>query len=348
MRRARGVRCDDLAVVDAPLLTVTIDLEDHRPGPTRPARYPDQMRRWLDHLEERDVRATVFVVGAVARRSPDLVVEVAKRGHEVGLHNFDHWALFSCRPDTFARRAGDARAHLEDLTGTAVTGFRAPAGTLVPATAWATDALVEAGFTYSASAVPTQTYGVGFPGCPTTPFRWPSGLAELPCPVLARGGMGMPFLGGTFLRVLPPWVVRRAAVELPADSVPWVYGHPHDIDVLEPLYRVDEVGWWGTVLLWINRGRMLERVDALVEGRVGPPLGERLAAIADDLPTFDPSAATARGPAVAERVAGVLRRDRIRQRLAVPGGLGPAGAAPPAGGVGGPAPGRVTSLAPAS
>lgn len=321
MRRGPRSRWDDLGAVDEPLITVTIDLEDHRPGPTRPARYPDQMRRWLDHLDERGIRATVFVVGAVARRSPELVAEVAARGHEVGLHNFDHWALFSCRPDTFARRVGDARAHLEDLAGVPVTGFRAPAGTLVPATAWATEALAEAGFAYSASALPAQTYGVGFPGCPATPFRWPSGLAELPCPVLARGGVGVPFLGGTFLQVLPPFVVRRATAGLVPGSVPWVYGHPHDIDVLEPLYRVEEVGWWGTVLLWINRGRMFERADALVADRVGPPLAERLAALGDGLPTFDPARAAHPGPALVERVAATLRRDRIRARLAVPGGL---------------------------
>ncbi|MEZ5143891.1 MAG: DUF3473 domain-containing protein [Acidimicrobiales bacterium] len=321
MRQPTVLRREDRRAVDAPVLTLTIDLEDHRPVPTWPARYPDQMRRWLDHCDERGIRATVFVVGAVAHRSPELVVEIARRGHEIGLHNFDHWALFSCRPESFGPRVAAERVWLEELTGTAVVGFRAPAGTLVPSTVWATEALLEAGFTYSASALPAQTYGVGFPGCPSTPFRWPSGLAELPCPVVAAGGVGLPFLGGTFLRVLPLPVVRRLAADLPTGSVPWVYGHPYDVDVLEPVYRVEEVGRWGTVLLWLNRGRMFAKVDAVLGPVAGAPLAERLAGLGDELPVFDPVAAPSAGSAVTGHVARVLRRDHLRRRLAAPGAL---------------------------
>jgi hypothetical protein len=308
---------------DGPVLTFTLDLEDHRPSPTWPVRYPELTRQWLDHCEERGIRGTVFVVGRVAERSPALVREVAERGHEVGLHNFDHWALFSCRPAWFRRRVADAKALVEDLIGAPVRGFRGPAGTLVPSTYWTTEVLVDVGFSYSATAVPAQTYGVGFPGCPTTPFRWASGLAELPCPIVQRNGVGLPFLGGTFLRVLPLALVRRFAARLPAGSVPWVYAHPYDIDALEPIWRVPEVGWWGSVLLWVNRGHMLAKLDALGFGW-GAPLGERLALLADSLQVIDPAdLATPRaseGPVAG--LAGVLRREgRVRQ-MTVPGGAG--------------------------
>lgn len=260
-------------------ITFTFDIEDHRPSPTWETRYATHTRRVLDFLDERGIRATMFVVGRLAQHDPALIREVAERGHEVGLHNFEHWALFSCLPGTFGSRVARAKDEVEQLIGREVAGFRAPAGTLVPSTYWVTQVLAEVGFVYSASTLPVQTYGVGFPGCPEEPFRWPSGLIESPSPHVGLGEFGLPLMGGTFLRVLPMQLVRSAADRLPSRTVPWIYAHPYDIDALEPFWFVRDVQWWGSILLWVNRGRMLGRVERLLEGRIGQPLGERLAAL---------------------------------------------------------------------
>jgi len=311
----------------SPPITFTLDLEDHRPSPTWEARYPSCTMRLLDHLDERNITATVFVVGRLGERSPDLVREIAARGHEVGLHSFEHWALFSCSPTTFAERTRRSKELIEDLTGQPVDGFRSPAGTLIPATLWATERLAEVGFRYSASVLPMQTYGVGFPGCPPEPFRWPSGLIEAPCPGLGIGTFGLPLMGGTFLRVLPMPLIRAGARRLSPGAVPWAYLHPYDLDTLERFWVVPEVHLWGSVLLWINRGRMLAKLDRLPEGRWGDPLGERLAKLeADDLivewsPSSAPLAGGNRGDVaggLGDRVAKVLRRESQRRELAEP------------------------------
>ena len=41
-------------------------------------------RRLLDLFDESNIHATFFVLGWVARRSPALIREIARRGHEVG------------------------------------------------------------------------------------------------------------------------------------------------------------------------------------------------------------------------------------------------------------------------
>ncbi|MBI2704231.1 MAG: polysaccharide deacetylase family protein [Actinobacteria bacterium] len=300
-----------------PPISFTFDLEDHRPAPTWKARYPEHTRRLLDFLDERAIRATVFVVGRVAERSPDVVREVADRGHEVGLHNFEHWALFSCVPSAFREKTARCKAMLEDLTGREVAGFRAPAGTLMPTTYWATEVLAELGFRYSASVLPVQTYGVGFPGCPAEPFRWPSGLLEAPCPCVGVGPVGLPIMGGTFLRVLPLPLVRLGMRRLPAGSAPWVYAHPYDIDSLERFWVVPEVHLWGSLLLWINRGLMLRKLDRLVTGRTADPLGERLAALdrAGRIPDWAPERVLGADPGP---VAKLLRRERTVRGLTPP------------------------------
>src|SRR5690554_7127094 len=48
-----------------------------------------------------------------------------------------------------------------------VLGYRAPTFSLVPATVWATEVLVEEGFAYSSSVLPAKNLLHGFPGAPS-------------------------------------------------------------------------------------------------------------------------------------------------------------------------------------
>lgn len=278
----------------APPLCVTFDLEDHRPSPTWPARYEEHTHLLLDFLDEQGVKGTVFVVGRVAERSPALVREVAARGHEIGIHNYEHWPLFSSTPAWFRTNVGRAKDFVEDLISQPVTGFRSPAGTLVPRSFWATDVLAELGFTYSASVLPLQTYGVGFPGCPSVPFRWPSGLVEAPCPVVGVGPVGVPFIGGTFLRIFPAALVRRWYDQRADGEAPWTYLHPYDLDVMERFWLVHDVEWWGSVLLWINRGRALTKLGRVMDGRECVRVDDRLAELeaAGAIHDYDPTVGT--------------------------------------------------------
>src|SRR5258708_25813814 len=118
-------------------ISFTLDLEDHRPNETAELRYPTVMRAVLDWLDERSVRGTVFVVGEVAEAQPDLVREVAARGHEIALHCWRHVPLTALDPDTFRHETSKAKALLEELSGSSVCGYRAPTLSLLPATACA-------------------------------------------------------------------------------------------------------------------------------------------------------------------------------------------------------------------
>jgi polysaccharide deacetylase family protein (PEP-CTERM system associated) len=317
-----------------PPITVTVDVEDHRPSPTWDARYDRYTRRFLDFFDDHGIRATFFVVGQLAERSPALVAEISRRGHEVGLHGYRHWAVFSYEPAQFAAEVSMGKAKIEDIVGDSVAGFRAPAGTILPRTVWATDVLAEVGFEYSASILPAQSYVVGFPGAPAVPFRWPSGLIEAPCPALAAGSIGVPFMGGTFLRVFPLPLVRLLARRLPADSAPWTYAHPYDIDPGERFWVVPEVSWWGSLLLWTNRGVMLRKMEHLVRGRVGEPLGERLRSFAPSLEIYRPDlgATASESGDLVKALRTVLQRERNVRELSprVGGDLDPVKSMPEA------------------
>src|SRR5262249_31707555 len=179
-------------------VTFTFDLEDHRPddAPAGTERYPDLTRRVLDFLDERGVRGTFFVVGAVADEQRDLVREVSSRGHELGLHGWRHVALTDLSPDSLRGGVARGKAVLEDISGSPVRGFRAPMFSLVERSRWALDVLADAGFDYSSSVLPARSPLFGDPTLPRAPFRWANGLVELPCPVLRARGLGVPYLGG--------------------------------------------------------------------------------------------------------------------------------------------------------
>lgn len=267
-------------------LSFTFDLEDHRPNDRAELRYPAMTERVLDLLDRLGVRATVFVVGEVAAERPELVRAVADRGHEIGLHGWRHTPLTELTPSVFRAETARGRQVLEACTDQVVTAYRAPTFSLVPATMWATEVLADLGFAYSSSVLPAANPLFGWPGAPATPFRWPSGLVELPSPVLGLGRWKVPHLGGVYLRVLPWPVVRAGAAGRGSTPVPFTYLHPYDLDTDEPYWRLPDAGALSP-LVWVNRAGTLRRVEALLSRGAGPPLGERIPD-PSTLPEFPP------------------------------------------------------------
>jgi hypothetical protein len=241
----------------------------------------------LERFAERGIRLTAFVTGDLGREHPDLVRRIGAAGHEIGLHGPDHRLLSQWEPGEFVARCKDARARFADLAGSEVTGFRAPIFSLTPAVPWAPTALVDGGFTYSSSVVPArQSHGEsGFPGAPREPFRWQSGLVELPAGVYARTPVG-----GAYLRVFPGFLVQRMHRGLPHRAA-WVYFHPYDFDADEPRRHLPGTGRLVSRLLFARRRLMVERLEHFLDGEAAPPLGEQVPGLLADgrLPTFLPA-----------------------------------------------------------
>jgi polysaccharide deacetylase family protein (PEP-CTERM system associated) len=263
-------------------VTFTLDLEDHRPSPDAPERYPALTREVLDFLDARAVHGTFFVVGETAAAHPELVREVADRGHEVGLHGWRHQPLTELDPDGFRDDVTRGKALLEELAGAPVRGFRAPTFSLVPESRWAVDVLAETGFTYSSSVLPARSPLFGDPTLPTTPFRWPNGLVELPCPVVRAAGVGLPYLGGVYLRAIPGAASTIARRSVGREQLLWIYCHPYDFDPGEEFWVVPDAGRLGSRLLWYNRRRTFAKIEAMLRGRAGRPLAERLDEVHQD------------------------------------------------------------------
>jgi polysaccharide deacetylase family protein (PEP-CTERM system associated) len=208
----------------------------------------DITTRWLlEQLAERDIKATFFVVGEIAQHNPGLVRSIHEAGHEVASHGWDHRRVHHFSPATFREDVRRSMDVLEQVTGEAVRGYRAPTFSIVRETAWAIDVLAGLGLLYDSSIYPVRHDRYGVPQAPRQPFLVQGTmhtLLELPPATLRWLGVNLPAGGGGYFRLLPLVVMRQALRQLRRDCLPAVamlYFHPWEFDSEQlrlPLGRV--------------------------------------------------------------------------------------------------------------
>ena len=156
----------------------------------------------MDVMEMRNVRGTFFILGWVASRNPDLVREIAARGHEVASHGWSHTPLTRLDADSFRDEALRSKTLLEELSGQEVLGFRAPSFSIQPDTFWALDILLDVGYRYDSSIFPIRHPDYGISGWPRHIHRLktPRGreIAEFPLTVASFCGRKIPVSGGGY------------------------------------------------------------------------------------------------------------------------------------------------------
>ncbi|HEY6808156.1 MAG TPA: XrtA system polysaccharide deacetylase [Gemmatimonadales bacterium] len=229
-----------------------------------PRRLSESVRRLLELLARAEVRGTFFVLGWIARRQPEVVRAIARAGHEIASHGWDHRRVTEQTPGDFRDSVRRSRRELEELTGQAVAGFRAPSFSIVPGYEWALDVLAEEGYRYDSSLFPVKRPGgkYGYPGGGRDPHwlvRPPGPLAELPPATLDFCGMRLPAGGGAYFRLFPYGLVQAALRDCERRGVPGTfYIHPWELDAGQPRFPVP----------WTTRIRHysgLDRTDARLE-----------------------------------------------------------------------------------
>lgn len=84
----------------------------------------------LDELDRLGWSATFFVLGSMVRDAPDLLVEVAERGHEIGLHGDTHRSHLLMSPMAVRRDLNAGMAMVYEVIGRRPRWFRPPFGEL--------------------------------------------------------------------------------------------------------------------------------------------------------------------------------------------------------------------------
>ncbi len=191
----------------------------------------------LDLFAAAGVSGTFFTLGCIARRCPKLIRRIADAGHEIASHGWDHRRIFLMNRSEFSADIARTRKILEDASGRAITGYRAPSFSIDARTPWAHDVLAEAGYAYSSSVAPVRHDHYGWPQAPRFAFRPVMGspFVELPVTTARFAGTTLAAGGGGFFRLLPYTFSRWAIRQVNAAGQPAVfYFHPWEIDPDQP------------------------------------------------------------------------------------------------------------------
>ena len=232
MRNAMSVDVEDWFQVGA--FERVIDRGDWEGLEQRVAANTDAV---IDLFAEAGVKATFFTLGWIARRNGPMMRRIAEAGHEVASHGWDHRRVFTMTPDQFRDDLRRTRDLLEDRSGVAVTGYRAPSFSIDKRTPWAHEILAEQGYAYSSSVAPVRHDHYGWPEAPRFAFRPVAGsaLIELPVTTAQIAGRNMA-TGGGFFRLLPfaftDWTVRRVNMREGRPAI--FYFHPWEVDPDQP------------------------------------------------------------------------------------------------------------------
>ena len=183
------------------------------------------------------VAATFFTLGCVAAAHPALMRRIVAAGHEIASHGWDHARVFTLTPGEFAADVARAQMAIEDASGVAVTGYRAPSFSFDARMPWAYDVLAAAGYRYSSSVAPVAHDHYGWPQAPRHAFRPLADhpLVELPVATVRVAGRTFAAGGGGFFRLLPYPLSRWAVSRVNAEERPAAfYFHPWEIDTGQP------------------------------------------------------------------------------------------------------------------
>jgi polysaccharide deacetylase family protein (PEP-CTERM system associated) len=201
----------------------------------RELRVEDNMDRLLRILSDQKVMATFFILGWIAKRCPALIKRIAAEGHEIASHGYNHYLLGEQSQQDFQDDIVSSKRLLEDLTGKAVIGYRAPSFSI---TDWAIPLLKKAGFLYDSSFF-YNPYHSRY-GKLTTPQNYgiialQEKFYEVAIPSLSVMGRSIPWGGGGYFRLYPIGIFCAGAKRILHEQGDFLfYMHPWEIDPGQP------------------------------------------------------------------------------------------------------------------
>src|SRR5215213_8805943 len=198
-------------------------------------RYEQNTLKTLDLLDEFKTKATFFVLGWIGEQNPQLVREIASRGHEVASRGFYHRSLKNLTNEEFREDLRKTNRVLEDASGQKIIGYRAAEKLNYEKDSWIFDVLAEEGFVYDASFLPTlksdKNKRVAHQVHTNGKAVW-----EFPYSTRNLGVGLLPISGGNYFRQIPYTLMRKAVREWhETRTEPFVfYFHVWELDPEQP------------------------------------------------------------------------------------------------------------------
>ena len=231
-------------------------------------RAEENTRKLLALFDDFGVKATFYVLGWLANRSPALIREIDAEGHEIACHGLNHELVYGQSPEVFEHETRTSKEILEDITGTPVIGYRAASWSITNQSLWALDILRSLGFLYDSSIFPIRHDRYGIPdaqqyaGVIITPEGHE--IVEFPPSTIDLLGMRLPVSGGGYFRIFPYALTRFGLRRVNQKSAqPFnFYLHPWEIDPDQPRF---DASWLSRFRHYTNLHKTESRLRQLLD-----------------------------------------------------------------------------------
>ena len=209
----------------------------------------DGIRFLINAFDDSDNTGTFFIVSEIADSHPDLINIIAEQ-HEVGSHGHTHRHLSELTQPERRKEIEQSKALLETVSGTKVSGFRAPSFDI-------TDDLFEllsdAEYMYDTSVNPCRSIPGWYGGvydtyrpvlAKTVSHTAPAELIEVPVAVMP--GLRLP-LTGTWIRFFGvKYTILGMKLLAQQGIAPILYIHPWELVDLPAVEGVPSRVYWRT------------------------------------------------------------------------------------------------------
>lgn len=195
------------------------------------------VRRILNELDKRNQIGTFFCLGWLAEKHPTIIKEIADKGHQIGVHSYQHELSHRFTPEQFVEDTMKAKKLIESAIGKNVNVFRAPGFSITKNNTWALKSLADMGFEYDCSIFPAHHDYGGMPsygeGCPKLiDLGDVRRIKEFPINIQKVAGKNIVFSGGGFFRLFPYCLINHWAKSC---KYMMTYFHPRDFDIGQPV-----------------------------------------------------------------------------------------------------------------
>ncbi len=224
------------------------------------SRIENNTLRTLDLLDSHKTKATFFVLGWIADKMPEILLEISQRGHELASKGYYHKPIQRMLVEEFREDARRSRHAIEDASNRGVSGYRVAQGHFALQDLWALDVLSEEGYSYDSSMYPR------FRSIASEPWRrFPhvvhskSGdIWEMPLSTWGTNTFLLPAAGGNYFRQAPRVLVRKVFHQ-------WATTYQSPFNMYFHIWELDPDLPDISAVSWLTRIRMYRNIDKALD-----------------------------------------------------------------------------------
>lgn len=201
-------------------------------------RIHSNMDKIFNLLNNKDIKATFFVVGWIAEKYPEVLKRIDEYGYEIGSHTNMHQLMYTQTRKEVKDDLYKSIKTLQSITGKKVSAFRAPGFSITEKNKWVLEVLAENGITHDSSIFPAGRAHGGFPSYteakPSIIEINELKIKEFPINTASLLGKKWIFSGGGYFRLNPYNMIKYWTKS--SDYI-MTYFHPRDFDPDQPIIK---------------------------------------------------------------------------------------------------------------